>query len=194
MNRAGFGIRLGALLIDGIILFILYKIVGVVVAPHIDPTNKTFQEVWEAAIAAARRTMIFYSFVQLAYMSTEVFQAASPGKMILKLKIIGENGEAATPDRLWKRFAIKNAATVVGLLWAITGLGIVYALQMLVGLAIFGGCFMALSAKKQALHDVLAQTAVLQPGAVGVSPQGFEPVIPTATPANPAPAPTATRA
>ena len=182
MNRAGFGIRLGALLIDGVILFILYKIVGAVVAPHIDPTNKTFQEVWEAAIAAARRTMIFYSFVQLAYMSTEVFKAASPGKMILKLKIIGENGEPATPDRLWKRFAIKNAATVVGLLWAITGLGIVYALQALVALAIFGGCFMALSAKKQALHDVLAQTAVLQPGAVGVSAQGFEPVIPTTPP------------
>jgi len=186
MNRAGFGIRLGALLIDGVILFILYKIVGVIVAPHIDPTGKTFQEVYAAALAAARRVALFYSFIQLAYMSTEVFKAASPGKMILKLKIISETGEAAQPNQLWTRFAVKNAATLVGILWAISGLGIVYAVQVLAGLAVFGGCFMALGAKKQALHDVIAKTAVLQPAAAGVPAQGFQPVMP----ASPVPPPT----
>jgi uncharacterized RDD family membrane protein YckC len=182
MQRAGFGIRLGALLIDGVILFVINWIVSAIVRPKIDPTNMDFQQIMAAAVAGARRVALFTTVIYIAYTLTEVFKAASPGKMALKLKIISQTGNEATPDQLWKRWAVKFGVSMgLGLLWAITGFSLFWGLQALVGLVIFGGCFMALGANRQALHDVIAGTAVRQPAPAGFAPQGFQPVMPPPT-------------
>ena len=179
MQRAGFGIRLGALIIDAVILTVIYWVVGLVFRPsvHITP-DSTADQVVAATMAAMRRAMLISFVVYLAYSLTEVFKAATPGKQILKLKIVDQSGNDAPREQLWKRWGVRWGATLgLGLLWALTGMGLFMTLYSLVGLVLFVGCFMVLGANRQALHDVIAGTAVRQPVAAGFAPQGFQPVM-----------------
>jgi uncharacterized RDD family membrane protein YckC len=155
MNRAGFGIRLGAMLIDGVILGIVYFIAGKIFTPRIETVTA------DQLASYIRRAMLVSSIVYLAYSLTEVFKAATPGKMILGLKIVDESGAPAPQEKLWKRWAFKWSSTILLLLWVVSGIGIVYNLSSLAGLAVLVSCLMALRATKQALHDQLAGTAVL---------------------------------
>lgn len=186
MQRAGFGVRLGALIIDAIILFVIYWIVGLVFKPSIDVTADTSAEqIMAAAMAAMRRAMLISFIVYLAYSLTEVFKAGTPGKQILKLKIVDASGNDAPTDQLWRRWAVRWGATLgLGLLYCLTGWGLFMGLYSLAGLVLFGGCFMVLGANRQALHDVIAGTAIRQPAPAGFAPQGF-PVAPNANPAVP---------
>src|SRR5258706_4710668 len=96
--REGFGIRLGALIIDIVILFIAQFIIGLII-PR--PTG-FFRP--QGGLA-----FIFVSnLFQLAYMSTEIFRAATPGKMILGLYIGSETGSPANQNQFITRFAVKN--------------------------------------------------------------------------------------
>jgi uncharacterized RDD family membrane protein YckC len=184
MQRAGFGIRLGALIIDAVILFVIYWIVGLVFRPSMDITpDTTAEQMMAAAMAAMRRAMLISFIVYLAYSLTEVFMAGTPGKQILKLKIVDQSGNNAPTDQLWKRWAVRWGATLgLGILWSLTGVGLFMALYSLAGLVLFAGCFMVLGANRQALHDVIAGTAIRQPAPVGFGApgyaQGFQPVMP----------------
>jgi uncharacterized RDD family membrane protein YckC len=177
MERQGFGIRLGAFLIDVVAIVILSVIIALIF-------GQGFVFPYSNRAGMGVGVVLVRSLVVLAYWSTEIFRAASPGKMALGLSIAGENGSAATQNQLVTRWAVKNAGNLIGLAAAVVGavipifgfvLGIVSGLA---ALAVVVGCFLALGVQRQALHDMLAHTAVfrLQPA------PGF-PVSPIAPPA-----------
>jgi uncharacterized RDD family membrane protein YckC len=118
-----------------------------------------------AALAAGLAFALVSELINLGYWSTEIFMAASPGKKLLGLVIANEDGTSAPPDRLAMRWAIKHAPNILGLVIAIFPLGIRGILgwfNMLVALAVFVGCFLTLGQARQALHDILAHTAVFK--------------------------------
>jgi uncharacterized RDD family membrane protein YckC len=106
--------------------------------------------------------------------------------MLLGLKIASETGSPATQNQLVMRWALKNSGSLIGLLAIIIG-AVVPFLGMIIGwigalanLAIFVGCFLTLGAQRQALHDILAHTAVFK-----LVPTAGFPVMPTQAPPPP---------
>ena len=175
MERKGFGWRLLAALIDVLIVFGFGCIVlsltgaGMVLTGRGRPIAAPTTGAWIGGIISA--------LFGLAYFSTEIFMAASPGKMILKMTIGSDTGVIPAPqDQLIKRWAIKHSASLLNLVAAITTLRLFSWLAFLAALVIIVGCFFALGVNKQALHDVLARTAVY--GATTVMQQGFQPIMP----------------
>jgi uncharacterized RDD family membrane protein YckC len=102
----------------------------------------------------------FIANFSLLYMFIEAFTGASPGKMVLSLKVGTENGEKGDTWLYFTRFAIKNASALFGLAGRTTGLIFLNSLGGFAGMIIFLGCFLVLGIKKQAVHDMLAKTAI----------------------------------
>lgn len=178
MIRKGFGIRLGAILIDGVILFVLRWILLIPFAPKINVTSATsLEEIVNQAVKYAARAALIMGVIGIAYSLMEVFQAATPGKMALKLKITNADGTPAPRDRLVKRWAIKNCYLFAQLLFGITGIMLFNWIGTLAALFVLVSCLMALRDTRLALHDDLAGTAVFGPG---VEQPAF-PVMPVTT-------------
>src|SRR5437764_5199864 len=116
MDRQGFGIRLVALILDIIALVILAVLVGIIFgggAAISYPVGRAAPGHFLASFIG--------SLVGLAYWSTEIFRAASPGKMILGLKIGSETGSPATQNQLVTRWALKNSGSLIALVATIVG-------------------------------------------------------------------------
>src|SRR5262249_28698050 len=130
MVRIGFGMRLVAGLIDGVVMLgagwllstIILKIVGLNTAGIIT-----------ARLAAG--------WLGLAYACFEIVKAASPGKMMLKYQITMADGSPAPKDVLVKRWAIKQAPTFLQIAAAVTTLSLFHWVALAVALAIVVGCF-----------------------------------------------------
>ncbi len=189
MERQGFGIRFLAALIDWIILVIPSVILSLAFGYGFRIRFGVFADA-QAALAFN----LLMSVLQLLYWATEIFWAASPGKRILGLKIANEDATPATQEKLIMRWAIKQSPAILGLfVFILPGIigGLFSFLVMGVSLAIFIGCFLTLGQQRQALHDMLAHTAVYKlapqyqgfpvaPGAAGfpVTPQPGAPMPP----------------
>jgi uncharacterized RDD family membrane protein YckC len=173
MERKGFGPRLLAAVIDGAILMGFFCVVGMMTGMG----SRTVSANGTVVVTTGARvgTIIGALFV-LAYTSTEIFLAGSPGKLILKMKIGSETGAVPAPqDQLIRRWLIKSSGSLLNLLYAFTFIGLFWWLASLAGLVILVGCFFALGANRQALHDVLAHTAVY--GTAPATQQGFQPIM-----------------
>ncbi|MBW8735259.1 MAG: RDD family protein [Asticcacaulis sp.] len=137
--NASFGERLGALLIDLLIMIIAPVIVFIIVLslPHkevfLNNANKTAQAILMIAVLA------FLFFIRSGYFI--VFEmgrhAATPGKRLLKLRVISHDGGPLTPAAVFTRNALRevelympigimfgalaagNLMGWLGLLWAI---------------------------------------------------------------------------
>jgi uncharacterized RDD family membrane protein YckC len=187
MERKGFGIRLGATVIDIVFLGVINIILGFIflggfVANFGMPSRSS------ATLAAAHAgAFLIYSLlvaaIALAYFTTEIFMAASPGHTLLKLKITREDGSPADQQTLIKRFCIRRAPQILALLTVIPLLGLLIGLvNIVVSIVIVVSCFMTLRVSRLALHDEWSGTAVYGPVS-GVVPAGF-PVQPTSTTAS----------
>ena len=111
--------------------------------------------------------MLIAGFVSpIIYWSIEAFTGTSPGKRILKLRIGREDGAIAEPSVIAMRTAIKSSDKILKLIAVIPVADIiargVTSASSLVGFVIVIGCCIALSAKKQALHDMITRTAVFR--------------------------------
>ncbi|MDE2999200.1 MAG: RDD family protein [Gemmatimonadota bacterium] len=162
-GRVGFGRRLGALAVDILILLILTWIVQAVAGregpPHASgvhhPANLT-QIVAGVGVAVA--------LVQLLYWFIEGLTGASPGKMVLKMRIGNATGTSATPATLILRMFIKQINVLTTFLVVLTGSHLLVWIGLAGGAIVFFGCFLALGASSQALHDRIVGTAVFRAG------------------------------
>ena len=163
MERIGFGPRLGAAVIDVIIVMVLMSVGTMLFGVSLFGGALANPDMLDgASVAGLSLGGIVLSIIPLAYMSLEVFQAATPGKMLLKLKIRAEGGTDADQNTLIKRFAVKNSAALLNILAAITTVSVFATFGSIVGFIIGLGCFMVLAASRQALHDRVAKTAVFK--------------------------------
>ena len=182
MERKGFGIRFGAFLIDLVILIIIQAIISFIL---IGSLNVNFGTSTPTAVSAEdlgkiRMASIVSGLLMLAYWSLEIFRAQSVGKMALGMRIGNAAGTVpADTGTLAMRYAVKNSPGIVNLLAALSGVTALGYVGGALGLVFFIGCFFALGQSRQALHDMIAKTAVYGPAKQMVG-QGFQPVMPGA--------------
>ncbi len=160
--RAGFGIRLGASLLDYLFFGIIFTIVlfasGII---------QEYQYVFEDLLSKpyliedfSNAIMPYVFIVFFMYYSLEIVLAASLGKIILRLKIAGEDRKEAGYEKLALRFIYKHSDTILSLIAFFGALKFLETLSSILGLVIIVGFFFVLSPKRQAFHDSLARTAV----------------------------------
>jgi len=171
-KRIGFGRRLGAFLLDVVIIYVLSLIIGVLGGAAIfssligmgAASGET--EAGAAAgimggalggilaAAAAAAGIAFIVFL------VEGFTGYTPGKFILGIRVANADGSKAGIGSLLTRFVIKNIQTVMLILAGITGIAFLGTLGGILGLIVFIGFFFILGEQKQGFHDKIAKTAV----------------------------------
>jgi uncharacterized RDD family membrane protein YckC len=171
-KRVGFGTRLAATLIDLVVVAVVGFVTGAAIGGMLGGwiggslgdsggVGSSSGAVGAAIGAVLGAIAAFGGFVFL-YSLIEAFTGASPGKMLLRIKVGTADGRRGSPALYVKRWAIKYSGTLLGLLGALPGLHAVSLLAPAAGLVIFVGCFLALGEKRQALHDLGAATAVFR--------------------------------
>ena len=173
-KRKGFGPRLGALLIDTVFTIIGGVVVGVVLGGTLGALagsgaaaneGLSAEEAEAAAVVAGVLGGLFGIILGVAlfailYGLIEAFSGASPGKMLIGMKIANADGTAASIGKFFGRYAIKNVAMLLALASGLTGVAALNTVGGLLGLVVFVGCFFALGSAKQALHDSIVGSAV----------------------------------
>jgi len=169
-ERIGFGLRLVASLIDWIVIGIVGSIVGSFVGGMLGGSVGALAgaAVDETAaggalggiMGAVGGAIIGISLVSLVWMIWEGLTGQALGKMLLKIRVKSADGSIAGVDRLLTRAAIKHISSILQLVAAATGIRLIGNLGSLAGFVIFVGCFFVLGQNRQALHDILAKTAV----------------------------------
>lgn len=154
MERIGFGARFGAALIDVVILIITMSIVGVVFGAG------AFAMASAGQMTGFSIGTLIVMLIPLAYTSTEILMAGTPGKKVLKLAIRNEDGSVADQETLAKRWAFKSSASILQFLAALTTMSIFTTVGSVAGLIVMVGCFFVFGASRQAFHDKFAKTAV----------------------------------
>lgn len=172
VSRVGFGTRLGALLLDAVIIsgisFVLAPILGGFLGAAAGAAAADASS--DAAVAAAAggilgtlvALMVVLPLIYVVYYLIEGLTGITLGKLILGIKVANQDGTAAPTGTLITRWAVKSSGNILTALGAILGVAILGTIGGIVGLVIFIGCFMVLGAKKQSLHDMVAKTAVFK--------------------------------
>lgn len=146
-NRLGLEVpRIVASIIDAVAMVLIFTIVSVIL-----------RHGWIAGIVS-------YAGI-LGYMFAEVLNAASPGKQLMGVKILAANGSTASQDTLVKRYVVKMAGTLIGLIAAIFAIPILGWLISLVGALVglglgLGSLYTVMQPGKQTIWDQFADTAV----------------------------------
>lgn len=159
--RVGFGRRFGAALIDIVFSIIIGSLVVTLTGAfdeimQIQDLMNNLQQI----SFILRDSSLISGLLVLLYYSTEIFLAASPGKMILGLVIGSSNRFEAETGQLVNRYLLKHSNSLFSLLALITSYFLFEAFSNILVLIILIGFFFTLSNKRQALHDILSNTAV----------------------------------
>ena len=158
-ERTGFGRRLGAFAIDILIVWVLTSVAGLVKGDTRPPESTGLHHLSDltrlmAGVGLAAATL------QILYSLIEGLTGASPGKMILGIRIRDASGAQAAIGTLLLRMAVKHVKVVASFLVVLTGSQLLAVVGLAGGVIVFFGCFLALGAARQALHDRMVQTAV----------------------------------
>jgi uncharacterized RDD family membrane protein YckC len=166
-SRAGFFHRLLAMLLDGILILIVGGFVGAVLGSILGGTlgavtaedagaGGAVGSIMGGLVGAAGGVHI----AAFAFAIWEGITGAAAGKLILGMRIKSADGQPANIGQLLGRGMLKQIFSVMGLLAWLTGIEMLTTVGGGLGLIIFIGCFFALGSGKQALHDMVLQTAV----------------------------------
>ena len=98
--------------------------------------------------------------VWLAYTSMETWLAATPGKMVLRLRVSNLDCTPADFWRLFLRWSTKWSWLVLSLLFLLIEWPPLYVLSGFISLIVVIGCFFAANDDRLAWHDQWAHTAV----------------------------------
>ena len=173
MNRAGFFIRLAAQLIDAPVLLVIFFGVAWLVVETMGEPGSAAEEAWQDRVML----LAAIPFV-LAYTGFEVFAGATPGKMLLRLRIVNLDGTPAPTSRLVLRWSTKYMPQIFALFEAATAVPAFTALYRLTSFVITIGCLAVLRKSRLAWHDEWAWTSVVR--LERAEAPAFEPVVPAA--------------
>jgi uncharacterized RDD family membrane protein YckC len=181
-QRVGFGPRLGAWLLDFVIVCVLAflggstigGLIGVTAGAALSGAMANQADSLSAAGAAALGGLfggivaffIAAAVIGIVYFLIEGFTGYTLGKLMLGIRVASDDGTSAGVGKLLTRYAIKNCNILLTVLAALSGVTALRTLGNLGGLLIIVGCFFVLGMKKQAFHDMLAHTAVYPKGAI----------------------------
>ena len=180
-KRTGFSPRLGALIIDVVLVMAAAIVIGPLIgglvgaAAMTQVAEATGESASEGAaagglIGAIGGLVLGAPIIGGLYFLTEIFLGASAGKLLTGLRIAGANGEPLALQKRLLRYAAKHPHFLLGTVGSLTGLSALTSLGGVLGLIAFCGCFAAISEKRQALHDLIAGTAVFPKAALQAAP------------------------
>lgn len=159
--RVGFGRRLGALLIDVIISYLLVSIVN-----SLFFDEKALESIMEnqnnlEIVKPYLMDILSITFIiTLLYYVSEVFFGFSVGKLILKLRIASDDRTEASTIKLLSRYLIKYSFPILALISILLESQILTYFSVIGLLLFLFGSFFTLGANRQALHDKFSNTAV----------------------------------
>ncbi|MFM8569901.1 MAG: RDD family protein [Candidatus Kapaibacterium sp.] len=174
-RRVGFGRRLGAKLLDGLVVIIigviLYYTVGDMIQGELDrlvrismmQSGQDVDSMGESSFEFASsivKLSVIMSVSAILISLLELFTGAGPGKMLLAIRIAHADGRAGNISLWAMRWLFVNGASVLAFVGTIVGLSSLSLVANLRSFVYFFGCFLVLSQSRQALHDRLAKTAV----------------------------------
>jgi uncharacterized RDD family membrane protein YckC len=188
VNRIGVGARFGALLLDGIVIFIAGIVVGGVIGGWLGgavgaqagaqgaAASGSSAEAGAAGggligmfLGAIVMAPVGVAVLGLVWILWEGLTGAALGKLALGIRIRNADGTPASPGKLLARAGVKFSYTLIKLVAVVL---VIVNISMIsfsdtldtvakvCGLIVFIGCFLALGSGKQALHDMLVGTAV----------------------------------
>lgn len=160
--RVGFGRRLGAALIDFVIWTIIFLIIFFTTGMFEEASALINEAMANPAASEELSRLIspLAIILSIIYYSMEIFFAATPGKMVLGIKIADEERQEAVMGTLFTRFIIKHIDYVFSILALLTAIEVFSLFGSVLSLVIVVGFFFTLAPKRQAFHDMLAKTAV----------------------------------
>ena len=170
--RVGFAKLLGAAVLDWIYLWFITLVLDLITDYAAD-TSQFFYNIMEAKQNPENMQGVIMSFLhtnQLSllvgflipgiYYLLEVFLGASLGKMTLGIQIADSNRHAASNAKLLIRYLLKHIAVFIQIVWILTFINELMILMFLCMTVIYLGFFLTLGKNKQAVHDILSNTAV----------------------------------
>jgi uncharacterized RDD family membrane protein YckC len=175
--RVGFGKRLLAFLIDGLITMTLVVGAAILVMTLGIPTGgfiesqlddiATMYDIMGIPTSAIENIRTFLGGILVSslvmsffYPLIEGITGASPGKRVLRIMVANADGTAGNTTVYLRRFAVKNISNILQIVALLPGLAFFEGFGFVLSLVIFFGCFAVLGASRMALHDIIAQTAV----------------------------------
>lgn len=176
-NRIGFGARFGAVVIDVVIIGVLNFVIGGTIttmlgigmmsAAGAQGSPEAAAGMISGLIATVLAMAAVMAILTLLYFLIEGVVGASPGKMILGIKVGTADGKQGNIALYLKRWGVKNFPNLLGLLAAILGMvgvtavvGILGIISQIASLVLLIGAFWIFGASKQCLWDKLAGTAI----------------------------------
>lgn len=177
IQRAGFGIRTLALLIDTVVLVVLSVMCGLMAGGAssmllhwllpMDPRSAAASTTYSVLLgfgAAIAVGLIAFYLLSFPYNLMEALFGWTPGKLMTGLRVRDQSGNRASLGQMLGRWLLKHVGVLLALL-SISTIPFV-TLTPPAQAIIFFGCFMALGASRQALHDHATQTAVYEVSAL----------------------------
>jgi len=169
-TRIVFGSRLGACVIDFVLVCIIAFVAGGPIGAMLGAgvgasmshgdADATKGMAMGGFIGLLLGIVVAAAVVGTIYFLIEGFTGWTFGKLILGIQVGSQDGTRASTGQLLGRYALKNCNFILSLLAAVTGISILKTFGFFGGIAIFIGCFFVLGAAKQAFHDMIAKTAV----------------------------------
>jgi len=159
MERIGFGKRLLAALIDGLFFFLLLMII--VMAGITGVTiGGGFIEMLTGMMSLMTTGSLLLPVIGILYNFIEGFTGASPGKMLLGIKIGNADGSQGNQALFLKRTAYKTLPSIIGLLAYYSAITAINTASSIASFIFIFGCLLAFGKNKQALHDIIFKSAV----------------------------------
>lgn len=149
-QRIGFGKRLGALLVDCVIVGVLVVVLGGAVGGMLGLSAEGLAAAGQpgamsgATMGAMVGMIAAMAVIALVYFLMEAFTGYTLGKLILGIRIANEDGSQAPVSTLFARWALKNISSVLTAAAVFTGIELLSVLGNVGGLVIFVGCFLVL--------------------------------------------------
>jgi uncharacterized RDD family membrane protein YckC len=160
-TRVGFFRRFPALVLDVIIILALVLPFGRLAARFLEAVGVPMSSI--DTDAAAWGTLLFYSWtIAVLYLLIEVLVGATPGKLVMRLKVAGENGDRASWGRRLGRYAGKVCCLLIIPPFGMTEVAILVYSFLALGAFSLLGTVLIFGPKKQTLYDRLTKTAVFK--------------------------------
>jgi uncharacterized RDD family membrane protein YckC len=154
-NRANPIRRILATIIDLVIFLIASRLISILVEP---PLRARIQTEWRADYVLS---LIMFALL-LLYSSLEMIVAATPGKMLLGLRIARADGESAPTSMLLMRWSTKQFPYILAIFQLITFSPFLGAFANLMNLILWIGCLQMLDEDRRSWLDWWARTAVIR--------------------------------
>jgi len=150
--------RILATVVDLLIFWIASWLISILVEP---PLRAWIQTEWRADYVLSLIMLALW----LLYSSLEMIVAATPGKMLLGVRIARMDGEVAPASMLLMRWSTKQFPYILSIFQLITFSPFLGAFANLMNLILWIGCLQMLDEDRRSWLDWWARTAVIRVGA-----------------------------